>query len=173
MTDTLSLHWTLKRNAAGDALTVQYQLKNTGAEAVYVLDQMLALGANDGYDQAPDAMIVRADASDPGLVHLMRGRVAPQGRPMQEVPAALRTLAPGAEITGTAHVALPLQSWHPNDGYRPLAAPPKRAVLELGVLSGKTETEAWPTSHGDVKIPEWAAARSEEEWVRGEVQPLP
>lgn len=173
MAGTLSLHWTLARSPSGDALVVQYRMQNNGAASVNVLDQMIALGATQGYDLAPEALIVRADKSDPTLVHLIRGRVDPYGRPKQEVPAGMRALAPGAEITGSARAPLPLQSWHPNDGYRKLASAPQRAVLEIGVLSAEAETQEWPLNKGSQLVPAWADARSDEEWVKGEVQAIP
>lgn len=174
----MDLDWSLSLEGDGHTLLVSYRLRNTGDAPVLVLDQMIdfasSLGlAPQGYASAPDAIIVRADAADPTLVHLSRGRVEPVGEARMEVIPGLRTLAAGSELSGQARLALPLRAWHPNDRASELVVVPTRAVLEIGVLPQGSDVRSVPLLQGNVECPSRAAAIVQQRWVRGEVRAIP
>lgn len=169
----LTLEWSLQADPAGGALRVHYTLHNGGEAPVLVLDDMAVLGATSGYDAAPEAMNLYADAQDPTLVHLARGRVQPYGRPRMEIIPGVRALAAGATLSGDARVPLPLRSWHPNDGYRALPATPTRASLQIGVLPGDTPTVERPLNGGSQRVAEPPAPLIDQTWVVGEARTLP
>lgn len=170
----LDLSWQISRDERGDALLVTYKLRNRGDSSVLVLDRMIVFGQTEGYERSEDAIVARADAQDPTLLRLVRGRVAPYGRPMIELVPGVRALEPGAELSGSARVPLPLRSWHPNDRFRDLPAVPTRAVLEIGVLPGDTATDEWPMNdQGALRVPSPPAALVDQQIVRGEILPLP
>ncbi len=174
MSHNVAVTWQLTQAEAGDRLEVAYQVRNTGDEPVLVTDQMIVFGPTEGYDRDPTAIIARADAEDPTLLRLVRGRQLPFGRPMIELYPGVRDLAPGAELAGTATVPLPLRSWHPNDRFRDLPARPTRAVLEVGILPADTETEEWPmNSGGTLRLPNPSSARTAQVLVGGQTLPVP
>lgn len=169
----LKLDWSLERAPQGDALIARYTVHNGGAEPVWILDDMVTLAPDQGLAPAPRAVVVVADASDPTLVHLIRGRVEPRGRPRMELIPGARALAPGASLTGEAQVALPLQRWHPNEGGSALAQAPTRAVLSLGVLPGDVETDERPVGAGVQQEADPGAARADQALLAGAVLSLP
>lgn len=173
MSKDLTLEWSLQADPAGGALLVHYALHNGGDAPVLVMDDMAVLGATSGYDAAPLAMNVSPDDEDPTLVHLSRGRVRPYGRPRMEIVPGVRPLPAGAELSGDARIPVPLQSWHPNDGYRALITTPTRASLRIGVLPGDTPTLERPLNGGTQRVAEPPAPLTEQTWVEGEARPLP
>lgn len=173
MNDSVTLTWSLSRAEGSGALLVTYQVENHGPEGVLVMDQMLQLGAKQGLDPAPQALIVTPDPVDPGLVHLTRGRVAPSSDPRVEILPGVRPLGPGETATGAAEISLPLRAWHPNDGFSALAVAPTRAVLEIGVLPLQAPTRTLQTSQGAVQVPERAAAITAQVLHRGEARAVP
>jgi len=170
----VEIRWQVSAAAHGTALDVQYAVRNRGKEPLLLGDQLLRFGQTQGFDRAPTAMIVYPDSEDPTLVHFARGRVAPPNLPQIEVMPATRAFAPGAELTGTARLPLPVKGWHPNGEFYDLPVTPTRAVLELGVAPGASDTDPWPLSDGQtIDVLDGTAGRTTHRLARGAEIALP
>ena len=170
----VEVQWQLSVASDGRALEVEYVVSNHGRETLLLGDQLLRFGSTPGFERAPAAMIVTPDSRDPTLVRLVRGRVQPGVLGFIEVMPATRAFEPGAELSGSARLALPLRSWHPNSGFHELRVTPTRAVLGIGVAPGTSDTSQLRLTDGqmvDVLGP--VAARTTQRLVRGDEIALP
>lgn len=129
----LELSWSMKRD--GGDLVVHYDVKNSGAAPVWLVDDLLVWGGK-AFEKAPDAIVVRR-GDQPGTVNLLRGHLYIPSREMRHYPTAgVREVPAGGSVSGEARRPMPLQAWH---NFHPkkmdaLDGAPERAVLELQVL---------------------------------------
>jgi hypothetical protein len=114
-------------------LHLDYTLTNHSKDAFWVNDVMLA--PTDGkLSETPDAIIVTRGSS-PAEVRFVRGNVAPYSKVNVHYPtAALRSLAAGGTLTGSAIIGLPIKAWHPYGLMQDLDGPPKQATLDVDVF---------------------------------------
>jgi hypothetical protein len=142
----LDYHTTVEEG--GKRLRIEYTLHNRGKERVLVWDAMVA-GDNHGLAPAPDQIIVApGPAEAKGSVRFVRGWLEPAAFIHMRIGPGVRALEPGATVSGTARVDLPLKSFHPLGPLPPLGDDLRQSVLEVQVFPGGHETEVFPLSDG-------------------------
>jgi hypothetical protein len=145
----IQVDWSLSR--AGAALDLHYTIANHTSAPIWVLDQIVTTGPK-GLAVLPDRVIVRR-GPDTNTASFVLGFTRQQGHAVAYEPSPVaHSLAPGATLTGTKHVPLPIASWHPYDSMiDPLQSAPTHAVFEVSWLP-----EAPPSG-----VPGWEDAPAE------------
>ncbi len=177
-TSTMPIDVTWKIDRQSSELVVSYTVKNSGDKPILVLDEVVA-GSVKGDIVLPDRVVARYDQAAKQLV-LTAGMVRPQdavppgsgiGVARTTTPVG-RAVAPGAEVTGTKKVALPLAPWHPDvsaPALAPIPADVAEAVLEVSWLPDEsTPYEQHPAAAGGtVKVPGARYVREHLQTTRG------
>jgi hypothetical protein len=168
------LEWNVKRTG-DDHLALSYTVRHAGEATVYLLDRVIAFAPKEGFEEAPDRIIVLPRDGDPGTLTLSRGWVRPPWSDvMIELMPGGRRLEPGGTLDGQARIPLPLQAWHPNEGAAPLKSPPSRLELRVGLLPTFCELQDLKLADGStVPAVHGADAFLYQQWLTSGPRPIP
>lgn len=104
----LALTWSLAREP--EALTIQYELSNRGAERLWIAERLVQ--TSQGKATLLERPIVRTSGV-PGTALVALAKLSPDVPVYYLPPPTYRAVEPGASASGTVRVGLPLTSWHP------------------------------------------------------------
>lgn len=164
----LTLELTMK--TAGSQLHVDYKLVNRTKAAYWVEDVMIR-PEGAAFVLTPTAMIVHAGPSANEVV-FARGDVSPDSKVNIRYPPAVRMLAAGATVTGSAVVGLPLKSWISYGSLNALAGVPTQASLDVYVYPEQSPTESISLADGS-QAKRIAPTSGPGTVVHADAQPLP
>ena len=138
MVDDLKLEWGVSANSTGESMTLSYKISNTGTVAYYVADGALWYAwEREKFKSLSSDWLVVPVADSSGRLRLVRGYMEPNfARVAYESVPAVRLLAPGEILEGSATLLRPFQVTHPLEDSRPVEHPVNELVLEVGILSG-------------------------------------
>lgn len=167
------LTWSLEPDPNGHALRVEYQVENTGDEAIYCLDRMDPFA--DADDAAKDRRIIAIRSPRGPQLWLIRGFfLHPNVRAMAPWVPGVREIPAGQSVSGRAEAPLPLRQWHPNTGERPLDEDIKDIRLQIGVAPLSLPLEEMELSDGrTIRRPKVASASQYQRMLLSDPLPLP
>jgi len=167
----LSLNWTIQQPAADGDLELTYSLTNTGSSPLWVLDQLVVFGAENGFSLAPGRAAVQG--GEDGMILVSLGYVPSDGQVMVPLRPVARRLAPAAKVNRTLHLPMPLTAWHPRGGAGEKLGPASLICLQIGYLDFDAPTNTWSLDGGgSIQVPARSALAAQR-WLRGEVHTLP
>ena len=140
----LTLEFSMKAN--GSKLHVDYKIINRTKASYWVEDVMIRPEAA-AFVTTPTAMIVHAGPSANEAV-FARGGVSPDSKVNIRYPPAVRLLAAGATVTGSAVIDLPLKSWISYGELNALPGSPTQASLDIYVYAEQSPTVEISLSDG-------------------------
>lgn len=146
MTAPARLDWTLTLTPGGDALEVRYTVTSTSDATIYLADLTPVPG--EGGFLYGEQFINVAGTPTPGLIRLVRGRLASVAPTLLPLDPGARALDPGKTATGMATIKLPIAPAHYHGKAAPLNGEPARATLEIGYLVGEVHWTALPLADG-------------------------
>ena len=123
------LTWSLSRSSDGAALEIAYTVTSAVDRTIYLCDALPLPGETSlvlGRD------FINVAGGGDGDVRFVRGRLPSVAPVVIPLLPGCRPLAPGASLTGTARVSLPLKPAHYHGRAAPFLGTPTRAWLEIG-----------------------------------------
>lgn len=150
--DEVDLDWTLKTNADGSALELEYTFTSHATERIYVCDQLTV--SQPQFHLVPDRLIVM-NGERPGLVDLHVGAVSPDVDLYTLPTPVYIPLDPGGSVRSTRRIPLPLTSWNNAGRVDALRGDPTEASLTVDWFAGEPASwrELHTTDGGTVKVP--------------------
>ena len=146
MPEPARLDWTLTLAPSGDALEVRYTVTSTSDQTLYLAD-LTPVPSEGGFSYG-ERFINVAGTPTPGLIRLVRGRLASVAPTLLPLDPGARALDPGKTASGVATIKLPIAAAHYHGVAPPLNGAPTQATLEIGYLLGEVHWTALPLADG-------------------------